>query len=144
MLMLTLPSNWPYTPPNSEFHAKAPTKTQAIILGLGSMFNHSVIDTNVVWMRDFNNLTVVYKTARDIKQGEELCISYGDRLTFVDLEYEKWKKVQQEKEEAEERERAAKNEAKTEVQRLIDALPGDVDELDAIPKHLRVGDAAGP
>ena len=29
---------------------------------------------------------MTYSTLRNIEQGEELCISYGDRLTFVDAE----------------------------------------------------------
>lgn len=30
----------------------------------------------------------MYRTLQDVKEGEELCISYGDRLTFVDVEKE--------------------------------------------------------
>lgn len=29
---------------------------------------------------------VIYTTLRDVKKGEELCINYGDRLTFVDAD----------------------------------------------------------
>jgi len=32
------------------------------------------------------NLLVIYTTLRDIKEGEELCISYGVRLTFKDMD----------------------------------------------------------
>jgi uncharacterized protein len=32
------------------------------------------------------NKTIVYKTLRDVKEGEELCISYGANLTFKDVE----------------------------------------------------------
>jgi uncharacterized protein len=89
-------SNWPYTPPsengngngNGNGHVngsgKPPTTTQAIILGLGSMFNHSDIQQNVGWERDIANRLITYKALRDIKEGEELCISYGQRLTFKD------------------------------------------------------------
>ncbi|KAH8602148.1 hypothetical protein B0O99DRAFT_680292 [Bisporella sp. PMI_857] len=84
--------NWPYMPT-----AKAPegnlkgrvTMTQAIIFGLGSMFNHSGLNQNVVWERDLRNLLITYSTLRDIKAGEELCISYGDRLTFKDADRER-------------------------------------------------------
>lgn len=64
--------------------------TQAVILGLGSMFNHSSIAQNVGWLRDVQNEVVVYKTLRDVQAGEELCISYGppEHLTFVDVEGE--------------------------------------------------------
>ncbi|KAK8197674.1 hypothetical protein HDK77DRAFT_24410 [Phyllosticta capitalensis] len=59
--------------------------TQAVIFGLGSMFNHRR-DQNVIWERDTERLLVTYRTARDIKKGEELCISYGDRLNFKDVD----------------------------------------------------------
>ncbi|KAK7562709.1 hypothetical protein IWX49DRAFT_368126 [Phyllosticta citricarpa] len=59
--------------------------TQAVIFGLGSMFNHRR-DQNVIWERDTERLVVTYTTARDIKEGEELCISYGDRLNFKDVD----------------------------------------------------------
>lgn len=36
----------------------------------------------------------MYKALRDIRQGEELCISYGDHLTFVDADAEKMKEEQ--------------------------------------------------
>ncbi|PVH84429.1 hypothetical protein DL98DRAFT_453211 [Cadophora sp. DSE1049] len=85
--------NWPYTPPagvnlQSTDTAKPPTTTQAVILGLGSMFNHSTLHQNVGWDRDVKNLLVTYITLRDIKAGEELCISYGQRLTFKDKDEE--------------------------------------------------------
>jgi hypothetical protein len=71
---------------------------QAVVFGLGSMFNHSR-DPNIGWTRDLEKLVVIYRTLRDIPIGEELCefivnlllrwlilegISYGDRLTFKD------------------------------------------------------------
>lgn len=84
--------NWPYDPPtqaNTQCHGSEPfTMTQAIVLGLGSMFNHSHINQNVGWERDLANFLITYTTLRDIKEGEELCISYGQRLTFKDTEGE--------------------------------------------------------
>jgi uncharacterized protein len=75
--------------------------TQAVVFGLGSMFNHSR-NPNVGWIRDIKSSVVVYKSLRDIEEGEELCkilfsylnnlnlillgISYGDRLTFQDTD----------------------------------------------------------
>lgn len=47
--------------------------TQAVILGLGSMFNHSSHSQNVGWERDLKKEVVVYKALRDIQAGEELC-----------------------------------------------------------------------
>jgi hypothetical protein len=68
--------------------SRTPTMTQAIILGLGSMFNHSVPNQNVGWERDLANRVMTYTTLRDIRKGEELCISYGQKLTFKDTEEE--------------------------------------------------------
>ena len=48
------------------------------------MFNHSALHQNVGWERNVKNLLITYITLRDIKAGEELCISYGARLTFKD------------------------------------------------------------
>lgn len=48
------------------------------------MFNHSKLHQNVGWERDLKNLLITYSTLKDIKKGEELCISYGPRLTFKD------------------------------------------------------------
>lgn len=49
--------------------------TQAVVLGLGSMFNHSAQFQNVGWERDLVKEVVVYKALRDIQPGEELCES---------------------------------------------------------------------
>lgn len=88
----SVPSNWPYIPSAEEKAqangTKLPTTTQAIILGLGSMFNHSTMNQNVGWDRDIENHLVTYTTLSDIKAGEELCISYGQRLTFKDTDEE--------------------------------------------------------
>lgn len=49
------------------------------------MFNHSR-DQNVGWRRDERRQLITYTALRAIAPGEELCISYGDRLTFVDAD----------------------------------------------------------
>lgn len=77
--------HYTYNWPSSDADGK-PTKTQAVVFGLGSMFNHSTEDQNVGWKRDLANQLVTYSALRDIRGGEELCISYGDRLTFVDAD----------------------------------------------------------
>ena len=53
------------------------------------MFNHSTMHQNVGWERDLKNLLITYRTLQDISAGEELCISYGDRLTFKDTDQAK-------------------------------------------------------
>jgi SET domain-containing protein len=50
------------------------------------MFNHSASDQNVVWTRDLERQVVVYKASCDIREGEELCISYGGNLWFQDAD----------------------------------------------------------
>ncbi|KAF2166958.1 hypothetical protein M409DRAFT_23004 [Zasmidium cellare ATCC 36951] len=78
--------NWPLPSPTSN--KPSTTTTQAVVLGLGSMFNHSAAHQNVGWTRDLEREVVVYTALRDVAEGEELCISYGGRLTFVDVEAE--------------------------------------------------------
>ncbi|KAK4549613.1 hypothetical protein LTR36_004914 [Oleoguttula mirabilis] len=77
--------HYTYNWPTSDADGK-PKKTQASIFGLGSMFNHSSEDQNVGWKRDLEHQLVTYSALRDIREGEELCISYGDHLTFVDAD----------------------------------------------------------
>jgi SET domain-containing protein len=61
--------------------------TQALALGLGSMFNHSTRDQNVGWIRNTETDVIVYTALRNIKAGEELTISYGSaRLWFQDAD----------------------------------------------------------
>jgi len=50
------------------------------------MFNHSTAEQNVGWTRDLDRGLVTYRALRDIHAHEELCISYGSRLTFVDAD----------------------------------------------------------
>lgn len=64
----TYNSNWPIV--NLEGVKQV---AQAVILGLGSMFNHSTQDQNVVWERDPERLIITYRALRDIPVGEELC-----------------------------------------------------------------------
>lgn len=65
------------------------------------MFNHSSLHQNIGWTRNLRNLTITYATLRDVKRGEELCISYGDRLTFVDADAEERRKIEESEDEAE-------------------------------------------
>lgn len=94
-------SNWPYKPKiineDTNGASEQPTTTQAIILGLGSMFNHSTLHQNVGWARDVEHLLMTYTALRDIKEGEELCISYGSRLTFKDTEADALNEIEDEK-----------------------------------------------
>ena len=60
-------SNWPLVSEQGKG-----TVAQAVIFGLGSMFNHSR-DPNIGWIRDLERFVVIYKALRDITAGEELC-----------------------------------------------------------------------
>lgn len=75
------PSNTP-----SRLDSSGHVQTQAVVLGLGSLFNHSGLQQNVGWTRQIDAKTITYTALRDIDVGEELCISYGTRLTFDDVE----------------------------------------------------------
>lgn len=73
--------------------SKTVRQTQALPLGLGAMFNHasaSSVGHNVGFTRDIENEIIRYTALRDIEQGEELCICYGDsaRLGFDDTDAE--------------------------------------------------------
>jgi len=58
-------------------------RTQAIVLGLGSLFNHSERDQNVGWTRSIEHQTLTYIALRDIDPDQELCINYG-KVWFKD------------------------------------------------------------
>lgn len=64
------------------------SNTQALALGLGSMFNHSsnTYQCNVAFQMNKSQCTISYTTTRAIKANEELCINYGPKLWFVDVE----------------------------------------------------------
>ena len=51
------------------------------------MFNHSTYHQKVVWERDLRSQCILYRTSRDVEEGEELCISYG-RIWFVDADHD--------------------------------------------------------
>ena len=80
---LTTSSNWPVKDPETG----VVSRTQAVALGLGSLFNHSSLHQNVSWSRDLTGQCIVYKALRDIRAGEELCINYG-KLWFLDADEE--------------------------------------------------------
>ncbi|KAM3420794.1 hypothetical protein BST61_g4040 [Cercospora zeina] len=59
--------NWPTKNSIGE-----PRTAQAVVFGLGSMFNHSAEEQNVGWKRDLERRVIVYQALRDIPEGEEL------------------------------------------------------------------------
>ncbi|KAI7864908.1 hypothetical protein BDF14DRAFT_1700966, partial [Spinellus fusiger] len=57
----------------------------ALALGLGSLFNHADCP-NVGFVRDIENSLIRYVTLHEIVKDEELCISYGSHLWFLNTE----------------------------------------------------------
>jgi hypothetical protein len=77
--MSDISSNWP----GRDTNGKSIT-AQAVVFGLGSMFNHSIYQ-NIGWDRDLSKLLVTYKALRDIEAGEELCKTTVYVFTNADL-----------------------------------------------------------
>jgi SET domain-containing protein len=69
--------------PGATYEPKIPR--QALALGLGSMFNHRR-NPNVAWERNLVTESIRYFTLSDVLPGEELCISYGPKLWFEDVD----------------------------------------------------------
>lgn len=51
-------------------------KHSAMVLGFGSLFNHSY-SPNAEYEQDFNNMRMKYRAIRDIKMNEEIFINYN-------------------------------------------------------------------
>ena len=56
-------SNWPQV----DTVTRKVVQHQALVLGLGSMFNHSRLRQNVGWRQDVGAGVVIYTTLRDIE-----------------------------------------------------------------------------
>jgi len=62
------------------------TRTGSIVLGYGSIYNHS-FTPNADWKQDFRSQMMTYKALRNIKKGEEITVNYNgepDDTTPVD------------------------------------------------------------
>ena len=74
------------TPSSNSGSLSSPkSPRQALALGLGSMFNHKRVP-NVAWERIISTQSIRYFALREIEAGEELCISYGPKLWFIDVD----------------------------------------------------------
>ena len=67
------------------------SKRIALVLGLGSIYNHS-FEPNAFFDIDKRNRQVEVKAIREIAQGEEVCINYAGSCTNED-EANLWFKV---------------------------------------------------
>ena len=65
---------------------------QALALGLGSLFNHSVQRRNVTWDCNYRRKTITFKALKDIKKGSQLFINYGYSMRKVKA----WRKIKRE------------------------------------------------
>lgn len=52
------------------------TRSAALVLGYGSIYNHS-FKPNADWKQDFRSTQMVYRAIRPIKKGEEITINYN-------------------------------------------------------------------
>lgn len=62
------------------------TRSASVVLGYGSIINHS-FTPNADWKQDFRSNTMVYRAIRDIKKGEEITVNYNgepDDMTPID------------------------------------------------------------
>ncbi|MCX6726491.1 MAG: SET domain-containing protein [Candidatus Shapirobacteria bacterium] len=62
------------------------TRSGSIVLGYGSIYNHS-FDPNADWKQNFKTYSMVYKAIKPIKKGEEITVNYNgepDDTTPID------------------------------------------------------------
>lgn len=62
---------------NYTFVWNTKKKSAAIILGFGSLYNHSK-KANADYIKKITEGVMVYKAIKTIKKGEEITIDYGD------------------------------------------------------------------
>jgi hypothetical protein len=62
------------------------TRSASVVLGWGSIYNHS-FDPNADWKQNFKTNMMVYRALKEIKKGEEITVNYNgepDDLTPID------------------------------------------------------------
>lgn len=52
------------------------TVTGSVVLGYGSIYNHS-FDPNADWKQNFKTKNMVYRAIKPIKKGEEILVNYN-------------------------------------------------------------------
>ena len=62
---------------------RAPGGNHLLVLGVGSLFNHST-QPNLDYRIDAEALVVRYYAAKPVAAGQELTIFYGSKLWFAD------------------------------------------------------------
>jgi len=67
------------------------TRSGALALGFGSIYNHS-FTPNADWKQNFRSRTMVYRAIKDIKKGEEITINYnGEPDDTSPIDWNDWK-----------------------------------------------------
>lgn len=62
------------------------TRSGSIVLGYGSIYNHS-FNPNADWKQNFKTKRMVYRAIKPIKKGEEITVNYNgepDDMTPID------------------------------------------------------------
>ena len=81
-----------------KYYYEFNNKYHALVLGFGSLINHSYTP-NALYHFDFKNKYIVYKSLTDIKEGEEICVNYNfiptsqEKLPEELMDYNKHLKV---------------------------------------------------
>ncbi len=57
------------------------SSTHAIVLGFGSIYNHSD-NNNATWTTDLNRNCYIFRAIKDIQPGEEICTNYMKQVNF--------------------------------------------------------------
>lgn len=52
------------------------TRGAALVLGFGSLYNHS-FSPNADWKQNFRTKSMVYRTIKSIKKGQEITVNYN-------------------------------------------------------------------
>ena len=75
-----------------EFMWNKENGEEAIVVGYGSIYNHS-FDPNIEFKQNYEKKTMVFTALHDIKKGEELCSNYqqGDDPAKIPKEYVNYK-----------------------------------------------------
>lgn len=61
-----------------DYYFVAKKRKYALLLGYGSIYNHSDTDPNAVYSINMTRRVATIKANRDIRKGEEILISYGE------------------------------------------------------------------
>lgn len=77
---------------NSYIYPWRSTRSAAIVLGLGSIYNHSY-EPNADWRQNFKTKNMVFRSIKPIKKGEQITVNYnGEPDDQTPIRWEHWDK----------------------------------------------------